>query len=188
MSPYGVTLNGYILVNGDNGIQDIADSQNAMLSIGQDVNQGVVLYHWYPYTWSFEVFTSPDGSGNPTNGNYPNGMQTFGVQANGFTTIWKRGAADLGCMLQLIENDYVATNAFGLDVVSNGLLIGPVVGAGTNAFHTNSILLGTNGVLSGNGAGLTNIPAGAITGGLTTNVAVLVPGGATARFVSPTAS
>jgi len=32
---------------------------------------------------------------------------------------------------------------------------------------------------SGNGAGLTNLPANAITGGLTTNLAVLVPGGGT---------
>jgi hypothetical protein len=32
---------------------------------------------------------------------------------------------------------------------------------------------------TGNGAGLTNLPATAITGGLTINLAVLVPGGGT---------
>ena len=35
------------------------------------------------------------------------------------------------------------------------------------------------GVITGNGAGLTNLPAGAVTGGLTINLAVLVPGGTT---------
>ena len=36
-----------------------------------------------------------------------------------------------------------------------------------------------NGAFTGNGSGLTNVPAGAIVGGLTANLAVLVPGGGT---------
>jgi hypothetical protein len=47
---------------------------------------------------------------------------------------------------------------------------------GTSGFQTNTVIAG---VISGDGGGLTNVPADAITGGLTTNLAVLVPGGFT---------
>ena len=47
---------------------------------------------------------------------------------------------------------------------------------GTSGFQTNTVIAG---VISGDGGGLTNVPAGAITGGLTMNLAVLVPGGFT---------
>ena len=45
--------------------------------------------------------------------------------------------------------------------------------AATNA---NNVI---NGTFTGSGAGLTNVTASAITGGLTVNIAVLVPGGVT---------
>jgi len=169
----GLWDNAYMVVDGDERVAGITDSQNGMFTIGQDVTRGMVLFHYYPYDKSFEIFTSPDGSGDPTNADYPNGMETFEIQPNGFTTIWKRGAADLGSMFQLIENDYIATNSFGFDVVSNGLLIGPVVGSGTNATHTNtSVFLGTNGNLTvngaifGDGSGLTNLNASSLTGAI----------------------
>ena len=170
----GLASNGSLLLYGDNDIQYISDAGEGMLMIGQDVSVGVVMYHYYPYDRSsFEIFTSPDGTGAPTDSNYPDGMETFEIKPNGFTTIWKRGAADLGSMFQLIENDYVATNSFGFDVVSNGLLIGPIVGSGTNATHTSTFLvLGTNGNLTvngaifGDGSGLTNLNASSLAGAI----------------------
>ena len=47
---------------------------------------------------------------------------------------------------------------------------------GTPGVHTTTVIAG---VINGNGSGLTNLSANAITGGLTTNIAVLVPGGGT---------
>ncbi len=44
------------------------------------------------------------------------------------------------------------------------------------ATNANNII---NGTFTGSGAALTNVPANGILGGLTTNLAVLVPGGAT---------
>ena len=60
--------------------------------------------------------------------------------------------------------------------------------AGTN---TGNFSFGGNvtagGTFTGNGAGLTNLSAGAITDGLTARLAVLVPGGGQTPFASPTA-
>jgi hypothetical protein len=66
------------------------------------------------------------------------------------------------------NTNFVATGTFNTTVGTNDTELIIV-----------SLIPAYNGSFAGNGDGLTNLSANAIAGGLTTNLAVLVPGGGT---------
>ncbi len=161
-------LTGSLLLAADDAVQYIPQSQNSMLTIGESTSNGIIQYHAnYDYANAYTVLTAAESSGAPTNADYPAGAPVYNIGNNGFVTISKQKLGpNLGSMFELYQNDTIATNLFGFDVLSNGLYVGPLIGFGTNVSHDGrSFLFGTNGVLSGDGSGLTNLDASELSGG-----------------------
>ena len=164
----GIETTGWLALDGNPDVAAIPDAQISMLAVGMDTPNGIITYSDDDYGNAYMIFAGIDDCGCSTNDDYPNGMQTYNIGGNGFVTSWRRNWGNLGVQLELVENDFFYTNIFGFDALSNGLLMGPIVGtaASTNGVHdARSMFMDTNGnvffggALFGNGGGLTNLDA-----------------------------
>jgi hypothetical protein len=123
-------------------------------------------------------------------GNGPSQLAAGDWNGDGRTDVVVANYNDGTLSVLLGNNRYTFTGSFiglgsGLSALNaSSLTMGTVPGdrlAGTypNAVTFNNPANSFSGTFTGNGAGLTNLFANAIIGGLTTNIAVLVPGGTT---------
>ena len=131
--------------------------------------------------WSLRDNTT--GIQNTASGNHALLLNTTGSQNSAV------GVDSLASVATGTNNVALGFKAgFNLTAGDNNILIGNagaahesgVIRIGTPGVHTSAFVAG---LIKGDGGGLTNVPADAISGGLTVNVSVLVPGGGTKTLV-----
>jgi len=90
----GFHTTGGVLLNGENGIQLIPAASQAMMAIGMDVTQGIVIYGGAAggntNNTALEIYGDAYTSGDvPTNSTYPSGKTNLVIDVNGdITSQW----------------------------------------------------------------------------------------------------
>ncbi len=82
---------GYFTLDGNGYIYDIPAANNAMLAMGMDVNNGLVIFSskFSIPTYPIRIFQQSSG-GLPTNNFFPDGDEVFNVDSGGRVTLWRK--------------------------------------------------------------------------------------------------
>lgn len=146
----GLVCNGWMALNGNDGIGHITADKPGILSVGADVPWGVMIYGAENLLSLFPQQLD----GKATNALYPHGAEIFGVSADGVVKIKRISPGALVKPQLLIEQDddsAVTQTRFGFYGINRLLKIGPT-DASTNVI-SNPLSIGYNGFV---GINITN--------------------------------